>query len=87
MFFKELCSYDATQNRKLDVWRSVRQCYKAVKDPKLLQEEFPDTHVGVILLMIIKQVRGQNHFYYILDSGRLRRTKLRLEGFGPLKRK
>ncbi|GAX75677.1 hypothetical protein CEUSTIGMA_g3120.t1 [Chlamydomonas eustigma] len=55
--FSELGAYDATQERDLEVWKRVRQAYKGIKDPKLLAEEMPNTHLGVFLLMFIKQVR------------------------------
>ncbi|GMH40014.1 hypothetical protein BSKO_07918 [Bryopsis sp. KO-2023] len=55
--FDDFVKYDATQKRDQEVWKRVRKCYKAVADPKLLEKELPDTFMGVLLIMMIKQIR------------------------------
>ena len=52
-----LYSYSILQERDLEAWKRMRQAYKGVKDAALLASEMPATHIGVILLMFIKQVR------------------------------
>lgn len=55
--FDGIDRYDATASRDLDVWRQVRAAYKAVHDPAQLEAELPQSHLGALLLLFIKQVR------------------------------
>ncbi|KXZ56732.1 hypothetical protein GPECTOR_1g66 [Gonium pectorale] len=55
--FEDMAAYDATQERDLELWGRVRQCYKAVSSAKKLEAELPNTGFGVIALTYIKQVR------------------------------
>lgn len=55
--FETLVNYDATQDRDLALWKQVRSHYKSVSDPAKLASEMPETHLGVLLLMHLKQVR------------------------------
>jgi len=65
--FKEVQAYDATQERKLDAWARARRCYKALPEEdtggigttamKMMEEEMPNTHLGVLLFMWLKLVR------------------------------
>lgn len=54
--FKDIVKFDASAPRDLEVWRKVRKCYKSVVDPWALENELPDTFMGLLLLMMIKQV-------------------------------
>lgn len=55
--FSNINSYDATQERDLALWKQIRSCYKAVSSTAELEKEMPSTHLGVMLLRFIKQVR------------------------------
>lgn len=46
-----------SQERNPELWKRVRQAYKGVKDAASLAAELPATHLGVLLIMYIKQVR------------------------------
>ena len=45
------------QERDLGLWKKARVAYKGVKDPAGLVSEMPSTHIGVLLLTFIRQVR------------------------------
>lgn len=45
------------QERKPEVWKRVRTAYKGVREADKLATELPDSQLGVLLLMYIKQVR------------------------------
>lgn len=53
----ELVAFKAQEPRDMDAWNKARLAYKAVAEPKKLQEEMPETYFGVLLTMWIKQVR------------------------------
>lgn len=58
-FFLELQQYNATQDRDLNTWKHARSCYKALGEDgvKKMEAEMPDSQLGVLLLMWLKQVR------------------------------
>eukprot|EP00798_Chlamydomonas_sp_ICE-L_P000487 gene487-1893_t len=59
----ELINFDATAERDLAVWNKARSAYKGVVveeaegAPNKLEVEMPNTFLGVLLMMWIKQVR------------------------------
>ena len=55
--FEQGVAYDATQERDLAAWQSARRAYKGVANPAKLVAEMPETHLGVVLTMWVKQVR------------------------------
>ncbi|KAF5835087.1 hypothetical protein DUNSADRAFT_7893 [Dunaliella salina] len=67
--FKEVHAYDATQERKLDAWARARRCYKALPEEetggigatamKMMEEEMPNTHLGVLLFMWLKLTKAE----------------------------
>lgn len=59
-FFADVVAYDAHAERDLDAWRRARECYKGLPEEgaqQLLEREMPESHVGVVLLMWLKQAR------------------------------
>ncbi|KAL6760286.1 hypothetical protein V8C86DRAFT_2556416 [Haematococcus lacustris] len=58
--FQELHEFDATQERNNAAWRAARCCYKALPEQGAqakMEAELPDSHLGVLLLLWLKQVR------------------------------
>ena len=59
--FADLDAYDAAQERDVGVWRGVRAAYKAVEPSTAPQQwafEMPQTALGALLKVYIKQVRA-----------------------------
>eukprot|EP00197_Chlamydomonas_leiostraca_P002620 CAMPEP_0202858342 /NCGR_PEP_ID=MMETSP1391-20130828/920_1 /ASSEMBLY_ACC=CAM_ASM_000867 /TAXON_ID=1034604 /ORGANISM="Chlamydomonas leiostraca, Strain SAG 11-49" /LENGTH=614 /DNA_ID=CAMNT_0049537255 /DNA_START=81 /DNA_END=1922 /DNA_ORIENTATION=+ len=59
-FFAEVAAYDATADRDLDAWKRARVCYKGLPAEgaqKALEDEMPESHLGALLLMWLKQAR------------------------------
>lgn len=54
--FEDILKFDASAPRDSEVWRKVRKSYKGVIDHWALETELPDTCMGLLLFMMIKQV-------------------------------
>lgn len=55
--FNDILDYDSSAVRDPEVWKRVRMAYKSVTDTWALESELPDTCIGLLLLMLVKQVR------------------------------
>lgn len=56
-FLEELTTHNADKPIPKEMWSAMKGCYKAVTDLKTLESEMPGTHWGLLLRMLIKQVR------------------------------
>jgi hypothetical protein len=47
------------QERNLSHWKAARSCYKALSEDAVqrMEKELPDSHLGVLMLMWLKEVR------------------------------
>lgn len=55
--FQQLQDLDATADRDMDAWKKARCAYKGLVEAKQLDAEFPESCVGSLLLMWLKQCR------------------------------